>query len=206
MSKIYIVRHGETEWNKIQRAQGCSNDIPLSYEGRVQAMAIAKRLKDENIDLFYSSDLKRAYETASIIAKEHNKEVEKCKEFREISLGDWEGLNFNMIQEKYNDIYNVWRKTPHLAMIPNAEKISDIISRAIGKLEKILKENKEKNILIVSHGITIKVMLSVLMGMEVTNIHKIRQDNTSLNILEYDGESYDILLINDTCHLKEIGI
>lgn len=206
MSRIYIVRHGETEWNKMQRAQGCSNDIPLSEEGRVQAMAVAKRLKDEKIDLFFSSDLKRAYETALIIAKEHNGQVQKCKEFREINLGDWEGLNFNVIQEKYNDIFNVWKKTPHLALIPNAERVSDIIIRAVGKLDKILLNNKDKNILIVSHGITIKVMLASLLGMELSNMHKIRQDNTALNILEYDGENYDILLINDTCHLKEIEI
>ncbi|MCX7885131.1 MAG: histidine phosphatase family protein [Caloramator sp.] len=204
MSKIYLVRHGETSWNKEQRSQGCSNDIPLSKEGERQAEAIAKRLKKEKIDLFYSSDLVRAYKTASIISREHNGVVNKCSEFREINLGDWEGLRFDEIKEKYNDIYNVWRKTPHLAIIPNAEKISDIIVRAIGKLNKIVKENEDKNILIVSHGITIKVMLSALLGMELSNLHKIRQDNTALNIIEYNGESFDILLINDTCHLKEI--
>lgn len=204
MSKIYLVRHGETLWNKEQRSQGCSNDIPLSEEGLLQAKAIAKRLKKEKIDLFYSSDLIRAYKTASIISREHNAAVQKCSEFREINLGDWEGLRFDEIREKYNDIYNVWRKTPHLALIPNAERVSDIIIRAIGKLNKIIEENEDKNILIVSHGITIKVMLSAILGMELSNMHKIRQDNTALNIIEYNGESFDILLMNDTCHLKEI--
>ncbi|SKA83162.1 probable phosphoglycerate mutase [Caloramator quimbayensis] len=204
MSKIYLIRHGETLWNREQRSQGCSNDIPLSEEGLLQAKAIAKRLKKEKIDLVYSSDLIRAYKTASIISKEHNRNVNKCREFREINLGDWEGLRFDEIKEKYNDIYNVWRKTPHLAIIPNAERVSDIIIRAIGKLNKIIEENEDKNILIVSHGITIKVMIAHILGMELSNLHKIRQDNTALNIIEYNGDSYDILLMNDTCHLKEI--
>lgn len=203
MSRIYIVRHGETEWNKMQRSQGCSNDIPLSEEGIKQAKAIAKRLKNEKIDLFFSSNLKRAYETARIISKEHNKDVIRCDEFREINLGCWEGLCFDEIKEKYNDIYLIWHNTPHLAQIPNAERIADIRERTIKKLNEIINTYRDKNILIVSHGITIKVMIAAVMGIDMSNVHKIRQDNTALNILEYNGSGFGILLLNDICHLKE---
>lgn len=202
MSKIYLIRHGETEWNKEGRSQGCSNDIPLSEVGIKQAEAIAERLKNENIDLFFSSSLRRAYQTANAIAFHHNKEVKMHKEFMEISFGAWEGLKFDEIKEKYIDIYEIWRDTPHIAKVPGAESILEIRERSMTKLMEILNIEKDKNILLVSHGITIKVLIASIMGIDLANLHKIRQDNTALNIFEYNNNNFYTHLINDTCHLN----
>lgn len=204
MSKIYLIRHGETEWNREGRSQGCSNDIPLSEVGLKQAEAIGKRLKSESIDLFFSSSLTRAFQTASEIARHHNKEVLIQKEFVEISFGEWEGLRFDEIKEKYIDIYKVWRDTPHIAKVPGAESLLEIRERSMNKLMEILKSNSSRNILIVSHGITIKVLIASIMGIDLANLHKIRQDNTALNIFEYKDNNFHTCLINDTCHLKNI--
>jgi broad specificity phosphatase PhoE len=204
MSKLYILRHGETEWNREQRAQGCSNDIPLSDVGIKQAEAAAKKLKDEKIDLIFTSPLKRAFQTAQIIAKYHNIEVERLKEFMEINFGCWEGLSYKEMSEKYPEVVAVWRSTPHLAQIPNAETLVELRERSMGKLNEIIKVHDDKNILIVSHGITCKVMIASLMGIDLGNLHKIRQDNTAINIFEYRNNSFYTLLLNDTCHLKEI--
>lgn len=201
MSRIYLIRHGETEWNREGRSQGCSNDIPLSEVGLAQAEAIGKRLKNESIDMFFSSSLTRAYQTAKAIAVYHNKEVKKEREFMEISFGEWEGLKIDDIKEKYVDIYKVWRDTPNIAKVPGAESILEIRERSMGKLMEILNENRDKNILIVSHGITIKVLIASIMGIDLGNLHKIRQDNTALNIFEYNNRGFYTYLINDTCHL-----
>lgn len=204
MSKIYLVRHGETEWNREGRSQGCGNDIPLSELGLMQAKAIGNRLKNEKIDLFFSSSLKRAFQTANEIARYHNKEVIMYREFMEISFGEWEGMRFNEIKEKYLDIYKIWRDTPHIAKVPGAESLLEIKERSMPKLMEILNSNEDKNILIVSHGITIKVLIASIMGIDLANLHKIRQDNTALNIFEYNNNSFCTHLLNDTCHLNNI--
>jgi broad specificity phosphatase PhoE len=204
MSKIYLIRHGETEWNKEGRSQGCSNDIPLSEVGIKQADAIADRLKHENIDLFFSSSLRRAYQTAKAIAFYHNNEVITHKEFMEISFGAWEGLKFDEIKEKYIDVYKIWRDTPHIAKVPGAESILEIRERSMTKLMEILNAEKDKNILVVSHGITIKVLIASIMGIDLANLHKIRQDNTALNIFEYKNNNFYTVLVNDTCHISNI--
>lgn len=204
MSKIYLIRHGETEWNREGRSQGCSNDIPLSEVGLIQADAIGNRLKRENIDLFFSSNLTRAFQTAKAIAMHHEKEVVIQKEFMEISFGEWEGLKIDEIKERYIDVYRVWRDTPHIAKVPGAESLLEIRERSMPKLMEILNSNKNKNILIVSHGITIKVLIASMMGIDLANLHKIRQDNTALNIFEYNNNNFYTHLINDTCHLNSI--
>jgi phosphoserine phosphatase len=205
MANIYLLRHGETEWNREQRAQGCSNDIPLSEVGIKQAESVAKRLKNEKIDVVFSSPLKRAYQTAKMIANIHDKDVCINKEFLEINFGLWEGLNFQEIGERYPEIIKIWRATPHLAEIPNAESLISLKERSMKKLNEILKEHENKNIAIVSHGITCKVLISAIMGIDLCNLHKIRQDNTALNIFEYRNNNFYTLQLNDTCHLKEIN-
>lgn len=202
MSKIYLIRHGETEWNREQRTQGRSNDIELAEEGIVQAKKLADRLKNEKIDLFFSSGLKRAYKTASIVAEVHNNQVKILDEFGEINFGCFEGLKFSEIKEKYEEVLSVWRETPHLAKIPDGETIVELKERALNKLLEIIKDNGDKNILIVSHGITIKVLVAALMGIDLGNIHKIRQDNTGLNIFEYRNGVFYLNLLNDTSHLS----
>lgn len=203
MQKIYLVRHGETEWNKCGRSQGSTNDIELSTTGICQAELISKRLEHENIDLFYSSNLKRAYNTCSIIAAKHNREAVKCSKFREINFGCFEGLCFSEIREKYNDLLTLWIQDPSKAKIPSAESLVEIRERSMGKLNEIVKNNPEKNILIVSHGITLKVMIASIMGIDLSNIHKLRLDNTGLSAFNYNGNNYELALFNDTCHLKE---
>lgn len=204
MSRIYLVRHGETEWNKEQRSQGCSNDIPLSEDGRRQVEAVANRLRDEKIDMVFSSTLLRAYETAEKIASFHNLEVQKCSEFLEINFGSWEGMRFPEIKEQYGDIYNIWRTSPHLAEIPGAESISALRDRSMNKLLELICANPNKNILIVSHGISIKVIVTAILDIGLENIHRIRQDNTAINIFDYEDNIFNIVGLNDICHLRGI--
>lgn len=204
MSRIYLVRHGETEWNKLQRSQGCGNDISLSEEGFKQARAVAERLGEEKIDLVFSSTLLRAYQTAEEIAKLHNLKVEKCSEFMEINFGEWEGMLFPDIKEKFSEAYEVWRTTPHLAVIPGAENVAELRDRSMKKLLALIKENPDKNIVVVSHGISIKVLITAIMNIDLGHLHRVRQDNTAINIFEYENNVFDLVTLNDICHLRGI--
>jgi len=202
--RLYIVRHGETQWNAESRAQGSMN-VQLTENGINQARSLANRIQHYPIDVIYSSDLDRAYETAKIIGKKINLEVNILNELREMSFGKWEGLTMAEIQQKYRDHYIVWRSTPHQAKIPDGEKLLDVQTRSLKAVRQLLKRHKDQNILIVSHGVTIKSMILGLMDIELSNFYKIKQDNACLNIIEFREYGPVIVTLNDTAHLENIA-
>ncbi len=202
--RLYIVRHGETQWNAESRAQGSMN-VQLTENGINQARSLANRIQHYPIDVIYSSDLDRAYETAKIIGKKINLEVNILNELREMSFGKWEGLTMAEIQQKYRDHYIVWRSTPHQAKIPDGEKLLDVQTRSLKAVHQLLKRHKDQNILIVSHGVTIKSMILGLMDIELSNFYKIKQDNACLNIIEFREYGPVIVTLNDTAHLENIA-
>lgn len=204
MGRLYLIRHGETEWNKVQRMQGCSYDIGLSDDGRRQAKSLAERLRNEKIDMIFSSTLSRAFETASIIASYHNLEVETSEAFKEINFGKWEGMYYTELMAEYSELMQIWKATPHLAVVPEAETIAQLQQRSVAKLNQLFEMYPEKDIAIVSHGITNKLMILQLMGMQLSQLHRIRQDNTSLSIFEYHDGKFDMITLNDICHLEGI--
>ncbi|AGB18964.1 histidine phosphatase family protein [Thermoanaerobacterium thermosaccharolyticum] len=201
-TRLFIVRHGETSWNKLKKIQGISN-VDLTDEGVKQAYLLSQRLKHEKIDVIFSSDLDRAYKTASLIAKEFDLDVIKLQEFREISFGVWEGLTIGEIEKLYKDLYYTWRTNPSEAIIDGAETLEAVQKRILSMTYKIVEQYKNKNILIVSHGTSIKALILGLLNLDLSFYPKIRQDNTALNIIDIKDDGNCVLvLLNDTCHLR----
>lgn len=203
MNQLFLVRHGESEWNILSKVQGQSN-INLTNKGKEQAKKIAKRLVDEKIDMIFSSDLKRAHDTAMIIGELLNLEVKSLKELREISFGVWEGLTTKEIMEKYMNEHIIWMTEPHKLNLPKAEKLIDLQERLLSIVNDIIKKNKNKNILIVSHGASIKALILGILGIDISNYNKFSIGNTSLSIIEYRDYTPVIRVLNDTSHLKEV--
>ncbi|PRX29865.1 alpha-ribazole phosphatase/probable phosphoglycerate mutase [Orenia metallireducens] len=202
-TKIILVRHGETDWNRELRFQG-SKDIQLNDNGIEQAEKLAQRLAAEEIDVIYASDLERAYKTAKTVAKEHDLEVDKFKELQEISFGQWEGLTYNQIQEKYQAEWAMWEEDPALNGAPEGESLKDVQERSIKKLEEIISRHLGNTILIVSHGGVIKVLISTLFGIPLAKAWQLMQSNTSVNIINYYEEDKVALeLFNCTKHLED---
>jgi len=202
MTRLYIVRHGQSEWNLHNKVQGTKN-TNLSELGIKQAHLLADRLSNFDIDYIYTSDLNRAYETAKIIAEHNNKEVKKLTELREMSFGIWEGLTSNAINKLYKDLYELWKTSPEKVKIEKAETLEVVQKRIINSVKKIIRENPNKNILIVSHGTSIKALILGLLGIELHFYTKIRLDNTSLSIIDIKDDGKAVLtLLNDTCHLR----
>ena len=155
-----------------------------------------------DIDKIYSSDLIRAVETASYISKIFKKDIVKMKEFREINFGLWEGLTFEEIKKNYPEEHKIWKETPHNAKIPGGETLEDVYKRVMSGLKKVLKESIGQNIIIVSHGGPIKLMILGLLEIDISKYNRFRQDNTAVNIIEiYDGKDPVLTLYNDTRHL-----
>lgn len=203
MTKIYLVRHGETTWNADARAQG-SKDVALSERGRLQAQLLAKRMKNYHIDHIFSSDLIRAYETASIIAEGFQSEVNQIHGFREMSFGEWEGLTNDEIKQNYDTHFKIWRSQPHKAQIPGGEMLLDVQKRGLQALHQLVNRYKGQSILIVSHGTALKAILLGLLDIDLSYFYKIRQDNTCINLVEFRDYGPVVVTLNDTAHTENI--
>jgi len=203
LTRLYLIRHGQSEWNILSKVQG-QKDARLTDLGREQAKKIGKRLIDEDIDIIYSSDLSRALETAEIISSIINKPVIESREIREINFGLWEGLTLEEIQDKYAEEYLIWMKSPDKLTLEGAETLESLKNRVMPFVDKIITENKNKNIAIVSHSASLKIIILNLLGIGNGFYKNISLRNVSLSIVECRKYNNVLTLLNDTSHLKEL--
>lgn len=146
MATILIARHGETEWNRSGRWQGWA-DPPLNDTGRAQAAELAKQLRATPFDAVYSSDLRRARETAEVVAAPHGVPVVVDPELREIDIGSWSGLTHDEIRERYPD-----------GTRPDGETREQHATRVRAAVERIARANLQRRVLIVTHGGTMRAI------------------------------------------------
>lgn len=167
-SNWFLVRHGETDWNKENRILG-HTDKHLNETGVKQAEIAADFLRDKHIDLIVSSDLARAKKTAEIIAKVTGAEIILDKSLREIHCGSLEG----MLIPEANEKYGAFLDRPYKDL--GGEALEEVEERAMTALRNHRKDHKHKNVVIVSHG--------ALLGLVIKNIRKISHaESTGLNI------------------------
>ncbi len=198
---FYIVRHGQTNWNILGKTQGHGNS-DLTESGESQARELADSMINYPIDRIYSSDLGRAVQTAQIIGEKINIEVKKTKNLREMGFGVWEGLLIDEIKKCHPKTYDIWRNEPHLVNIEQGENLHIIKERIDKFIKEINEKYDNKHILLVSHSVTVRVMLLSFLNSGMENIYRIKQDNTALNIVEYRDYGPIIIKMNDTTHLK----
>jgi probable phosphoglycerate mutase len=205
MSRLYLVRHGETEWNKARKIQG-GIDTELSAYGVVQAHALAERLANEEIDVIYSSHLQRAMKTAEIIASYKKCNILESDACHEIRLGPWEGLTMDEIQEKYSDHLRIYKEDPSNFHLPGAETFLELAERTYNSILGIVSKHSDRNILLVSHGTAIKAAIIRILGIDINHYTKFKIDNASVSIIDFkenDPGKPVIVSLNDTGHLKE---
>ncbi|MBU0478767.1 alpha-ribazole phosphatase [bacterium] len=204
MGKIFIIRHGQTSGNSALKYFGIT-DVELNEEGIIQAGLASKRLEKENIYRIYSSSLKRAFKTAEIIAKSHRISIELKEDLREINFGNWEGLSFQEIQMSYPHEFSEWQNNIMGFTMPQGESILELKRRVETAFNEILNSARENNVVIVTHGGPIRIILSKILSPNAleTAFWKIKQDNAALNIIENTDNTQIISLINDTSHLNQ---
>ncbi|WP_035100209.1 histidine phosphatase family protein [Aneurinibacillus terranovensis] len=194
---IYLIRHGETDWNVQRRVQGHS-DIPLNKRGIEQANRLAKHLKGESIDYICSSDLERAYHTAEIIANETGLSVHKYMDLRERNYGVWEGKDYETIRSVFADVAPQNPSNERLLI----ESFSELQERGMNCIQTILQANEAKHIVLVSHGGMINALLHKMSnGRYGPGITKLR--NTSINHIGYQGTCWVVHRVNDDSHLDD---
>lgn len=201
--RIFLIRHGETVWNSEMKLQGHA-DIPLSARGVEQAKALARRLFSQEISAVYCSDLQRAGQTASFIADSRGLGLITLPSLREIDFGLWEGRTFKQIREQYGDLVKEWWTNPLDVSIPGGESLSELVSRVVPAVREIVEKHDGQQVAVVCHGGPIRSLVCTVLGMDLNKYWKIRQDNASLNILDFsDWGSGVLALLNDRGHLQE---
>lgn len=202
MTRIMLVRHGETNWNREEVFRG-RIDVALNENGRQQAKALAKATKDYHIDAIYSSSLSRSMETAKMVADMHGLDIKIADGFIDLHYGQWQGLEHEKVKDEYPELYLKWQESPHLVRFPGGESLEDVKERALVEMNAILTEHEGQTVMIVSHRVVSKVVLCSIIGLDNSHFWRIRQDNCCLNIFERSGDTYIIHLLNDTCHLRQ---
>jgi len=201
--KLFLVRHGETDWNLAQRFQGHS-DVPLNQVGLQQAKALRDRLLDETIALIYSSDLERAYETAKIISNGKNK-LRTDARLREIHFGDWEGLTYNEIQEKDPSLLIAWEQDVYKTAPPNGETLEELASHTQSILNDLLVNHEAETILVVAHGGVLQTLICLALNISPAMYWQFHISPASLSEISFYPAGAILNLLNDSSHLTGIS-
>jgi len=203
MTSIYLVRHGQTAWNKEEIFRG-RTDVPLDETGLRQAESAGEYFKGVEIHGIYSSPLSRAWETAQRIAQFHNLEVQPLPGIIDMSFGNWEGHAHQEIREIDGETYRQWVESPHLARLPGGESLDDVRARSMTALEELVRNHSGKALVLVSHRVICKVLICAILGLDNSHFWQITQDTTAINLIQYKNGKYILSLMNETCHLKAL--
>ncbi len=199
-TRLLLVRHGQSTWNDEGRIQG-QLDPPLSELGRTQARRLAERMAGRRLGGFYCSDLGRARETAVIIAEELGVEPTPLAELREVALGVWEGMTAAEIAERYPREWAEWRAHPSWDVAPASEGVEAFEGRVRAVIERLFEEHPHEDVLVVTHGGVIQVVLGDVVGRVGSALVPFVIDNCSVSTVVRGGRRSVITGVNDVCHL-----
>lgn len=201
---IFLIRHGETAWNNEGIFRGQS-DIPLNERGLQQAKATANYLQAVDFKAVYCSPLSRARQTAEAICSGRVIKPLSISAFTDISFGPWEGKSLSELEALYPEAIKTWRESPEQHKLQGAETLNEAMSRSYHKMEILARENRGKNIAIISHRVILKLLILAALGQDSKGFWKIKQDTCCINMLEYKENSGFLLVrLNETCHLNPL--
>lgn len=183
MGKVVLVRHGETDWNTVNRIQGWT-DVPLNSNGEKQAHRTAAKLSKIKISAVYSSPLKRALRTAEKIAKKQGTEVITAPEFIEINQGLWEGLLVEDARKQLPTLYRRWEEDPYNTSPPGGESVRVLAERVLPAYEKIRGAHPDETVCIVTHKVVMALIKCAHNNVDFKEVHSRLPENAEWEILE----------------------
>ena len=202
---IYLIRHGETLWNREGRCQGVT-DIPLTDKGRQQAQDIASALAEKPLSLVLSSSLQRGRETAAIIAEKRGLPVELRDELKEWNQGELEGLTGAELLSQHQTYFARWRQDPANAPPPGGEPLQDLQARAWPVIDGLRERALAGPVAVVSHSMTLSAILCAALGLNLSNIHRLKLDIASKSTIAFSPlglfSAWVLTSLNDCHHLS----
>lgn len=189
MTRIILVRHGQTDWSNINRIQG-EVDIPLNGQGLKEARNIGSKLSSEKIGAVFSSRLSRSYVTAEEIARHHKLKVRRLKELNELNQGLWQGLLLTEVKKRYKRQYKLWRQDPTLVQPPKGESIKDAYDRVITLVQKLIVKYSNNTICVVSHEIITSLIKCHFKGLDLKQLWDPALKKATQEIIEVGEEGH----------------
>jgi len=200
---ILLVRHGQTRSNVTGYYMGWSNE-DLNEVGYEQARRLSARLANAPIDSIYTSPLKRAYTTASLIAEPHDIEVKPLDDLIEIKLGDWEGLSEDEVRQRWPVIWHMSKIDPSGLWFPNGETFMQVVERAVRAFESVAAASQKKQAVIVTHDIVVRILAAYIMGVPYSIYRRLEIDNASLSVVRIADGTRQLITLNDTSHFDSL--
>jgi alpha-ribazole phosphatase len=202
LARLLLVRHGETELQSSLRFWG-KTDVPLGATGLRQAEQLRDRLETEKIGFVFSSDLKRAFSTARIIADKHGLNITTCPELREVDFGKLEGLEFSEIHSQFPEVERMWVNRDASLVYPDGESLNGFEHRVARFQDRLKGHGADETILVVAHAGVLRTLICQILEFENKNRWSIRLDLASLSIVETYPEVNILSLLNDVSHLMD---
>lgn len=194
---LFLIRHGEVE-DRYHRVFGGRIDMNLSPRGREQAQLLAQHLRKRRFDAVYVSPMKRAQQTLAPMTANLARPAVTVPELHEVDFGDWTGLSFAQVLERFNARAYEWLHHIERAGIPNGECAKNL-SRRIGPcLERILRDHEGQSVAVICHGGVIRVILSILLDMPLSRMSLFEVDYASVTWVELQPHKTEVQLLNFT--------
>ncbi len=201
-TRIILVRHGQTEWNRVERFRGRA-DVPLNETGLAQADATGQRVAAEwQPRAMYTSPLSRAVKTAEAIARRMALPVEVQAGLVDIDYGAWQGLTPDEARVRWPEMVEAWYAAPQAAQIPGGESLAGLRARAMAAVADLAARHVGQTIVLVGHTVVNRIILLGVLGLPNDRFWRIRQDTCAINVFEVEGGDYTLVSLNDTCHLQ----
>ncbi len=201
MTKVILIRHGQTSWNQSRRMQGGNNDTVLDAEGDRQCRCLAQRLKKEDIKAVYSSPLNRAMGTAQWIAEGHDLDVIVEPALREIDCGTLEGAGIEDIGSRLQKLIQGGNEDELLFKGCGGESCDQLRDRTWTAILEKVEKHRDGTIAVVSHYFAIAAVLCAAVGIPATQLGRFRIGATSVSIISFDAHGPFLSLFNDRSHL-----
>lgn len=201
MVRLVLLRHGQTEWNRVERFRG-RIDLDLDETGLRQAEATARRLAPLSVSAVYASPLKRAWCTAEAIATVRGLQVQALPGLIDADYGAWQGLSPEEVAQRDGQRYAQWLESPHQVQFPGGESLPQVQMRARAAVDEALARHPDQTVAMVTHKVVCKLLALSFLRLDASHFWKIEQDVCALNLFEFwEGRAVTVKL-NDTCHLK----
>jgi broad specificity phosphatase PhoE len=206
MTRIVLVRHGQTAWNREARFRGQS-DVPLEEIGLKQAEATARYLAARwPVVAVYASPMGRATQTAEVIARAQGLTVRPQQGLIDINFGDLQGRLAEEVAQQYPDLYQAWMEVPHTVQFPSGESLDIVRSRVVATLDEVITRHPEQTVALVSHTVVNRVLLCYVLGWGNDHFWRMKQKTCAVNVFDVeDNGNFTIVQLNDTSHLQDIS-
>jgi len=200
MAKLILARHGETAWN-VERIFRGRADVNLDEVGIKQAELLGRYFGNWKLEAIYSSPVKRALDTANIVARYQKIGVHVAEGLIDFDYGEWQSLSEQEVKKLYPALLNEWHNNPHKVRVPGGESLEDVRMRATEVVNDVVSEY-QGSVLLVSHRVVIKVLICSLLGLDNSHFWDVNLNVGGITIFNYVDRRFVLTRYNDTSHLK----